>query len=313
MADNTEQISTEEHVTVFDRFLKDGVSNIDSYHRWKKKFIVVVPTNSYVLVRKRFDKNVIRVEERGFIFLNPLFEEYLFAPKNETSIDYEPKKLLTRNGIYLDIDPVVRIRITDPITYYTSSNTALADLKDMIFSILNSYVSRHTMEEITSIHTFPLGELAPSEINDFELKYGIKIEQIRNKPVGIPKEIEEARVKTKKAEQDVKTAQFEKDAAGYRAEAELAFQRSLIKTSEQARDLGLSDELIGKLIDNNSIRNAPEGTNIFMGNTGGYFPAWAMNANNRRVIPDGQQSQNSVTVDEEGNVIEEGQGRVRRR
>lgn len=316
MADNTEVISSQEHITAFDRFLKDGVANREKYHKWHSNLIVTVPANSYILVRKRFDKNNIRVEERGTILLNPLLEEYLFAPANITSIDYDPKKILTKNGIYLDIDLFVTISIVDPVTYYKSSNTALADLKDVIFGILNAYISKREMDQIREMQEYPLNTQDFMTLVEFQNRYGIRVEQIRNKTVGIPKEIETSKIATKTAEEDVRRAEFETKAATERAKAEIAYQESLIGVVNKLSEMGFSEHLIEKVVENNTIRNAPKGTSIFMGNMDGYNPAWFAMARQQGMLNgDERIDSNPVVVDENGNVIndDQGHGRTRRR
>lgn len=320
MADNSEKFKSSEIVTVFDRFLRDGVVK-KKYQKWNSGLFVIVPTNSWIIFRKRFDKNRMWMSESGTLVVNPLFTEYIFVPKNSTTIDYSTEtnnfKFQTdvdNDGYEVEVDPVVTVRISDPITYICSSNNALADLKDLISSILKNFVAVHTANDLSK-KSFSLAQIdLEDQLSEFEENYGLKVENLKLKNVKLPEEINQAKVAKEKAKYRVKEAEQDKQTAALKAEAEMEYNTKFVESIQMARELGMSEGMIAKMIDHYSVRSAPSGSHIIVGNSGnmnGYVPTWMLGEMKEN---SNFADSNAVTLDEDGNLVDDGgYSMVRRR
>lgn len=200
-----------------------------------QKGLVNVPSNAKLLVIDRVnpgtDLDNYVLLGPGLHYVNPLFSKSILVPVNATSIDYSPDSNdvggfrfhtdVENSGCDIELDPAIRLRIVNPMRYLFYSNNPLDELKDLMISVISGWVAKKDVNYIKQRQKIGLNEIDPTGIlNEFAAKCGLEILDFYFKNSSLPKEIEEARMKTEVAKEGVKTAEYNRKIKKFESETD---------------------------------------------------------------------------------------------
>lgn len=277
--DNSESARSSDVIRAFDIFIPDGANAAD-YRYFSSSPFRIVPTNCKLLVVGRFDrsKDYMQVKGEGLQSINPVLEKSIFVPTNTTSIDYAPgandiggfkfQTDVSNTGINIELDPVVKVRIIDPIKYLYTSNNVLAELKDLVMTVIRGFVAKRTANELLTTTKYSLSDLDENrEFENFKNQYGLKVEDLSFKNAKLPDDIINAREQSAVAKESINKAEFERQAALHKAQANSEFFKVAL---EQARSVGLEGKELNDFVRTyaNVEMSRNPNAHIFM-NTGG--------------------------------------------
>ena len=239
------------------------------YTIYKTKMFRMVPKNAKLICQNTFTGKVT-VKKSGFRFILPWYHSKL-VNITKTVIDYPEEKYLTREGIYVEIDPALTVRITDPIKYEFENANPIQELGILVKDVIRSFVESKTASELIGSN-YSIEQKDPGRLfESFESRTGLHVSHLFFKNVKLPKELvddyekakaqelenkraiaeanskkEQARInaETKKIEAEIsaEAKKIDADAEAYRQEAILKATIALLKRK------GYDEKMISEII-----------------------------------------------------------------
>ena len=225
----------------------------------------------------------------GGRFLNPIFTKSILVPIMDRDIDYPRAFYDTSDGIHANVDIALKVKITDPILYLKYGRYQLAQLNILTQNLLRTYIKSKKYDELSSgrisLNEFdPVvagqnGGNAQSAYDDFEKRYGIKVETVQLKDIKLPPNMQKIYDDKKEAEKRKEAQQVQLEAAQekalaeakilkIRAEAEAERNKKLIASRIQGLiDSGVSPDRINEELGTIIATGSPNANVIVGGNS----------------------------------------------
>ena len=173
----------------------------------------------------------------GVHFLIPLIDRVrMRVSLKEQVLDYEPRPVITRDNITLNIDSVVYFQITDPKLYAYGIERPLKALELMAATSLRNLIGELELDQTLTSRESINGKMriVLDEVTD---PWGIKVHRVEIKNINPPRDLQEAMEKQMRAERErresILRAEGEKSSAILIAEGE---KESVILRAEAKRE-----------------------------------------------------------------------------
>ena len=221
--------------------------NSELYNEYKIRVFRMVPKNAKLICQNIFT-GALSVKENGFRFILPWRRSKL-VNTTKTVIDYPQEKYLTREGIYVEIDPALTVRIVDPIKFEYENTDPIQELKILVKDVIRSFVESKLANELIG-RNYSIEEKDPGELfKSFEERTGLHISHLFFKNITLPKNlvddyekakaqelenrraIAEAESKKRQAEINAESKRISADAAAYSQAVMLKETIELLKSS----------------------------------------------------------------------------------
>ena len=231
-------------------------SNIDGevsdYTEYKVGFYRSVPANCALVRKNTLTGRLTLVSDRdadgkiiggGFHFMPPFVTESIFVPLIDRTIDYPKADYLTKDNIYANVDIVLKVRITDPVNYLMYGKHQLANLNTLTQNLLREYIRNNEYHNLSS-GRIDLNQFDPrvpgqnggdlqSAYEDFEKRYGIKVQSIQLKSIKLPENLQKLYDDKIEEEKKREAQKIRLEAEREKAEAEARMMD--IRTAAEAR------------------------------------------------------------------------------
>ncbi len=205
---------------------------------------VKVPHNTQLLVIDR-DNPGENLENSYFVgpgrtSFNTFFSEAILVPTSVVTIDYRPNSNdeggfefhtdVENSGCDIKIDPAIMMKIVDARKYLSSTNP-LKGLRTVMINIISAYTASKSAAYIQkNIGTIDIDEIDfDGRLKKFAEECGIEIKSLFFKKISFPKEIEEARMKTEVAKEEVKTAEYNRKIKKFESETDRQIMDEALK------------------------------------------------------------------------------------
>lgn len=212
------------------------------YTEYKVGFYRTVPANCALVRKNRITGKIYLVSSMdrngdiiggGFKLMPPFITKSIFVPIIDRTIDYPRADYETADGIKANIDIALKVKISDPVSYLTEGKHQLNQLNILTQNLLREFIKHKEYDALTSgridINEFdPViagqnGGIAQSAYQDFEKRYGIRIESVQLKRIKLPEKLQrlydDKKEEEKKREAQLVKLEAEKERA--KAEAEI--------------------------------------------------------------------------------------------
>lgn len=219
------------------------------YEIYTTKIYAVIPKNSVLIDRSKFNGKNVKVKGEGFALLSPFHESKLvsLAIRN---FDYPKQMFEDINGQDVIVDLAVTVKVIDAIKFEYVNTSVEAELKQLLESIMRSLIKKHTYEDLTT-NRFELPEynerFTPSSIpnpsnideelinarvrlDDFAARNGLAIVNLYNKSIQQTVAVQEAYNKKVIAEREAQALKIQKEAELERAKIDA----EIVKTKADA-------------------------------------------------------------------------------
>ena len=204
--------------------------DLQLFTNYEVKLFRMVPENAKLVCQNRITGKVI-VKNKGFHFILPWYRSKL-VNITKTTIDYPKEKYLTRDGIYVEVDPAMTVRIVDPVKYEFKNVNPLQELGVLTKDVIRSFIAGKDAKELIGTN-FSIEKKDPSRLfADFEERTGLHISHLFFKNVELPKELVDDYEKAKTQELENKRAIAE--AKSKKEQAEINAQAERIKADAEA-------------------------------------------------------------------------------
>ena len=231
-------------------------SNIDGevsdYTEYKVGFYRSVPANCALVRKNTLTGRLTLVSDRdadgkiiggGFHFMPPFVTESIFVPLIDRTIDYPKADYLTKDNIYANVDIVLKVRITDPVNYLMYGKHQLSNLNTLTQNLLREYIRNNEYHNLSS-GRIDLNQFDPrvpgqnggdlqSAYEDFEKRYGIKVQSIQLKSIKLPENLQKLYDDKIEEEKKREAQKIRLEAEREKAEAEARMMD--IRTAAEAR------------------------------------------------------------------------------
>ena len=137
----------------------------------------------------------LKSKNSGLRFAWP-WERRTFIPITDTPIDLKKEEYRSREDYLVVVDTAVTYKITDPSKFYVEEN-AKTQLQLTMSSILRRLVSKYNYQELSEVSIIldqhnPEFNWIETELNLFELKYGVKVDKITIQKAELTGELKKA-------------------------------------------------------------------------------------------------------------------------
>ena len=225
---------------------------VDNYAVYTTRLFKVIPKNSALIVRNRFNGKNVKIKDEGFTFLSPFSESKLISLAIR-NFDYPKALYEDSNGQDIIFDIAITVKVIKPMEYEFLNTNVEAELKQLLESILRSIIRKYTYEELSKCE-FELPEykegVVPLYIDDpitieeefknarfrldkFAQKYGLAVINLYGKSIQQTPEIQEAYNKKIIAEREAQASIVAKEAELTRAKIDA----EILKTRAEAEAL----------------------------------------------------------------------------
>lgn len=248
-------------------------NNSELYKNYKVKVFRMVPKNA-VLICQNIFTGIVTVKESGLRFILPWYRSKL-VNISKTVIDYPKERYLTADNIYVEIDPALTVRITNPIKFEFKNNNPIQELGILTKDVIRSFIASKKTSELIGVN-YSIEQKDPQGLFiQFEKRTGLHISHLFFKTVNPPKELEDDYEKAKTQELENKRAVAEatskkeqtrinSEAKKIAADAEAYRQAAILREKIRVlRESGYSDETISEVIQ--TILLSESNANIFAG------------------------------------------------
>ena len=195
--------------------------NSELYKNYKVKIFRMAPKNAKLICQNILTGKVV-VKNSGFRFILPWYRSKL-VNITKTVIDYPIEKYLTREGIYVEIDPALTVRIVDPIKFEYENTNPIQELGILVKDVIRSFVEGKYTNELIGLN-YSLEQKDPGRLFEaFEERTGLHISHLFFKNVKLPKELvddyEKAKAQELENKRAIAEANSKKEQARINAEA----------------------------------------------------------------------------------------------
>ena len=248
-------------------------TNSELYKNYKVKVFRMVPKNSKLICQNILNGDVT-IKESGFRIILPWYRSKL-VNITKTVIDYPKEQYLTKDQIYVEIDPALTVRITDPIKFEFKNSNPLQELCILVKDVIRSFIAGKDSSELIGIN-YSIGEKDSTGLfNEFETRTGLHISHLFFKNVRLPKELEDDYEKAKTQELENKRAiaeanskkeqtRINAEAKKIAADAEAYRQAVILKEKISAlKESGYDDKTVTEVIQ--ALLLSESNANIFTG------------------------------------------------
>lgn len=196
-------------------------SNLELYRNYKIKLFRMTPKNAKLICQNIFTGKLI-VKESGFRLVLPWYRSKLIDI-TKTVIDYPVEKYLTKEGIYVEVDPALTVRVVDPIKYEFENVNPIQELGILVKDVIRSFVESKLANELIGSN-YSIEQKDPSGLFiNFESRTGLHISHLFFKNVTLPKELvddyEKAKAQELENKRAIAEANSKKEQAKINAEA----------------------------------------------------------------------------------------------
>ncbi len=179
-------------------------TNSELYEKYNVRLFRTVPKNAKLICQNMFNGRVT-VKDKGFRFVLPWYRSKL-VNVTKTVIDYPKEKYLTKDGIYVEIDPALTVRISDPIKFEFENSNPIQELGVLVKDVIRSFiVSKNSSELIGTNYSIQEKDSA-GLFNNFESRTGLHISHLFFKNIELPRELVDDYEKAKTQELENKRA-----------------------------------------------------------------------------------------------------------
>lgn len=251
-------------------FMIPNVENKEDYGFFKVKIFRSVPENTVLLCKNRITGRYYSLNN-GFKIVAPWVESKFVSLAAKT-IDYPKEVYKASDGIEVTVDLAVTIKIVDAIKYEKESQTPLTQLGIVLKDLMRSFVAQKETDDLymTEVRT---NNIDPNkQLEEFEEKYGIKVDSLNIKNIELPRSIVDDYEKKKEAEKKREIAKIEAEEQEIRANANalVAKIEGEAKASVKAKEIDyIVEALVKKGLTKNQIIDymaktvfAKEGTQV---------------------------------------------------
>lgn len=196
-------------------YMIPNVDNKEDYAYFKVKIFRSVPKNTVLVCKNVINGNYYSLDS-GLRVVAPWVVSKLTSLSAKT-IDYPKEVYKTKDGIEVTVDVAANIRITDAVKYEIVSQTPLTQLGIEIKDLMRTFVAGKDTDDLylTKLDTKNIDP--NNQLDDFENKYGLKVEKMNIKNVILPRSIVDDYEKKKEAEKRREIALIEADEQKIRA------------------------------------------------------------------------------------------------
>lgn len=120
-------------------------SNVSLYENYFTKLYVTIPKNCALIVRNKFNGKRVNIKEGGFAILLP-FQEAKLVSLAVKNFDLPKQTFEDVKGQDIVVDIAVTIKIVDPIKYEYENKDVHVQLKQMLSSIMRTFISKFDYE-----------------------------------------------------------------------------------------------------------------------------------------------------------------------
>lgn len=179
-------------------------TNSELYETYKVQVFRTVPKNAKLICQNILTGRVT-VKERGFRFVLPWYRSKLVNITKKV-IDYPKEKYLTKDGIYVEIDPALTVRISDPIKFEFENSNPIQELGVLVKDIIRSFIVSKNSSELIGTNYSVQEKDSAGLFDKFELRTGLHISHLFFKNIELPKELVDDYEKAKAQELENKRA-----------------------------------------------------------------------------------------------------------
>lgn len=229
----------------------EDIEEKDLYEVYITRIFRVIPKNSVLITRNKFNGKSVSIVGGGFAFLSP-FRESKLVSLAIRNFDYPKQNFEDSNGQDITVDLAVTVKIVDPIKYEYENTDVEAELKQLLESIMRSLIKKHTYEDLSknrfelpayNENSTPSMILHPVNIDEeminarvildeFAERNGLAIMNLYNKSIEQDPRIQEAYNKEVIARREAMALKVQKDAELERTKTD--YEISKIKAEAEA-------------------------------------------------------------------------------
>ncbi len=232
--------------------------NSELYKSYNVKLFRMIPKNAKLICQNVLSGKVI-VKNSGFRFVLPWYRSKL-VNVTKTVIDYPAEKYLTNEGIYVEIDPALTVRIADPYKFEYENTNPIQELGILVKDVIRSFVESKCAQELIG-RNYSIDEKDPGNLfNAFEDRTGLHVSHLSFKNIKLPQALVDDYEKAKTQELENKRAIAEAnskkeqavinaEAQKISAEAEAYRQNTILKaTITVLAENGYDENVISEVI-----------------------------------------------------------------
>lgn len=219
-------------------------SNSELYKNYKVKVFRMVPKNAKLICQNIFTGKT-KVKESGFRLILPWNRSKL-VNITKTVIDYPKERYLTKDKIYVEIDPALTVRISDPEIFEFENTNPIQELGVLVKDVIRSFIASKDSSELIK-NNYSVEVKDPQKLfGNFERRTGLHIGHLFFKNVELPKELVDDYEKAKT--QELENARAIKEAEGKKKQAEIDLEtKKIIADAEAYRQATILRETISLL------------------------------------------------------------------
>jgi regulator of protease activity HflC (stomatin/prohibitin superfamily) len=135
---------------------------------------------------------------------------YTYIPLNYITLDTLPITVRTQDGIEIDVDPIITLKIKDVIKAVYSCENLFTEVYQRVETLISEETSHHTVDNINNIDAYVKNLSRACEI--YAKDRGIELE-VRIQSIDLPEDIQESMssglAQKKKVESDIHKQKFE--------------------------------------------------------------------------------------------------------
>lgn len=204
--------------------------NSELYKSYNVKLFRMIPKNAKLICQNVLTGKVT-VKNSGFRFVLPWYRSKL-VNVTKTVIDYPAEKYLTNEGIYVEIDPALTVRIADPYKFEYENTNPIQELGILVKDVIRSFVESKSAQELIG-RNYSIDEKDPGNLfNAFEARTGLHVSHLSFKNIKLPQALVDDYEKAKTQELENKRAIAE--AKSKREQAEINAEAQKISAEAEA-------------------------------------------------------------------------------
>ncbi len=232
--------------------------NSELYKSYNVKLFRMIPKNAKLICQNVLTGKVT-VKNSGFRFVLPWYRSKL-VNVTKTVIDYPAEKYLTNEGIYVEIDPALTVRIADPYKFEYENTNPIQELGILVKDVIRSFVESKSAQELIG-RNYSIDEKDPGDLfNAFEARTGLHVSHLSFKNIKLPQALvddyEKAKTQELENKRAIAEAKSKKEQAVINAEAQKisaeaeAYRQNIILKATIAvlAENGYDENLISEVI-----------------------------------------------------------------
>jgi len=195
--------------TLSNFFIPEGVEE-ENYILYKTKLFRVVPPKT-VLIKKNVFTGTLKATTPGLKVVMPWYKSKFLSTASK-NIDYPEESFKTDDGIFVNVDPALTVKVTNPVKFELENLNPIQELGVLAKSVLRSFIAsktesdlthnRFTLEDIDPRPQDQNGNVYPSQFEQFAQKYGITVTECYFKNIELPQSLKDDYEKAKAQEKE---------------------------------------------------------------------------------------------------------------